>query len=360
MRRILDRYIFKEIAIAWLGVTIILLTILLTNQFARVLGDVAKGKLPKDAAFDIIGLSAIQYLTVLIPISLFLSIMMALGRLYRDSEMPAMMACRTGPSGIYRPLLWLLLPLTLVVAWLSIDIGPRVLTAVDRIGAEARREADLGSIEPGRFTVFGPGNAVVYGERVTPDGVMENVFLQRNLENGGVEVVVAERGEQVASDDPDVRMLVLYNGRRYEGVPGTTQFRVVEFAEHGIPYQLPSLTTPEPRPRARSTSRLWLSNDLEEIAELQWRFSVPLSTLLLGFLAVPLSKARPREGRYGRLAIGLLVFIIYLNMMSAAKAWIEQGTISPVLGIWWVHGCVLLLLLGILAVQNGWHKRAFS
>ena len=360
MRRILDRYIFKEIAIAWLGVTIVLLTILLTNQFARVLGDVAKGKLPKDAAFDIIGLSAVQYLTVLIPISLFLSIMMALGRLYRDSEMPAMMACRTGPAGIYRPLLWLLLPLTLVVAWLSIDIGPRVLTAVDRIGAEARREADLGSIEPGRFTVFGPGNAVVYGERVSPDGVMENVFLQRNLENGGVEVVVAERGEQVASDDPDVRLLVLYNGRRYEGVPGTTQFRVVEFAEHGIPYQLPSLTTPEPRPRARSTSRLWGSNDIEEIAELQWRFSVPLSTLLLGFLAVPLSKARPREGRYGRLAIGLLVFIIYLNMLSAAKAWIEQGTISPVLGIWWVHGCVLLLLLGILAVQNGWHKRAFS
>lgn len=360
MRRILDRYIFKEIATAWLGVTIILLTILLTNQFARVLGDVAKGKLPKDAAFDIIGLSAVQYLTVLIPISLFLSIMMALGRLYRDSEMPAMMACRTGPSGIYRPLLWLLLPLTLVVAWLSIDIGPRVLTAVDRIGAEARREADLGSIEPGRFTVFGPGDAVIYGERVTPDGVMENVFLQRTLENGGVEVVVAERGEQVASDDPDVRLLVLYNGRRYEGVPGTTQFRVVEFAEHGIPYQLPSLRTPEPRPRARSTSRLWASNDLEEIAELQWRFSVPLSTLLLGFLAVPLSKARPREGRYGRLAIGMLVFIIYLNMMSAAKAWIEQGTISPVLGIWWVHGCVLLLLLGILAVQNGWHKRAFS
>ena len=360
MRRILDRYIFKEIAIAWLGVTIILLTILLTNQFARVLGDVAKGKLPKDAAFDIIGLSAVQYLTVLIPISLFLSIMMALGRLYRDSEMPAMMACRTGPAGIYRPLLWLLLPLTLVVAWLSIDIGPRVLTAVDRIGAEARREADLGSIEPGRFTVFGPGNAVVYGERVSPDGVMENVFLQRNLENGGVEVVVAERGEQVASDDPDVRLLVLYNGRRYEGVPGTTQFRVVEFAEHGIPYQLPSLSTPEPRPRARPISRLWVSNDLEEIAELQWRFSVPLSTLLLGFLAVPLSKARPREGRYGRLAIGMLVFIIYLNMMSAAKAWIEQGTISPVLGIWWVHGCVLLLLLGILAVQNGWHKRAFS
>jgi lipopolysaccharide export system permease protein len=360
MRRILDRYIFKEIATAWLGVTIVLLMILLTNQFARILGDVAKGKLPRGAAFDVIGLSAVQYLTVLVPIGLFLSIMMALGRLYRDSEMPAMMACRTGPMGIYRPLLWLVIPLTLGVAWLAIDVGPKALIAVDRIGAEARREADLASIEPGRFTVFGPDQAVVYGERVTAERGMENVFLQRRVDDEVIEVVVAERGEQVASDDPNIRLLVLHNGRRYEGVPGTTRFRVVEFAEHGIPYRLPSLDTPDPKPRARPMSQLWGSDDLEEIAELQWRIGIPLATLLLGFLAVPLSKARPREGRYGRLAIGLLVFIIYLNMMSAAKAWIEQGTISPQLGIWWVHGAVFLLGLILIGFQNGWHKRVFA
>jgi len=359
MRRILDRYIFKEIATTWLAVTIVLLMILLTNQFARVLGDVAKGKLPKGAAIDVIGLSAVQYLTVLVPIGLFLAIMMALGRLYRDSELPAMMACRTGPMGIYRPLLWLLIPLTLCVGWLAIDVAPKALIAIDRIGAEARREADLASIEPGRFTVFGRENAVVYGERVTPDGFMEKVFLQRRLENDVVEVVVAARGEQVASEDPDVRFLVLHNGRRYEGVPGTAQFRVVEFVEHGIPYRLPSLKTPDPKPRARPMSQLLVSNKLDEIAELQWRIGIPLSTLLLGFLAVPLSRAQPREGRYGRLAIGLLVFIIYLNMMSAAKTWIEQGSISPALGIWWVHGSILLLTLLILGFQNGWHKRAF-
>ncbi len=359
MRRILDRYIFKEIATTWLGVTIVLLMILLTNQFARILGDVAKGKLPKDAAFDVIGLSAVQYLTVLVPIGLFLSVMIALGRLYRDSEMPAMMACRTGPMGIYRPLLWLVIPLTLGVAWLAIDVGPRALIAVDRIGAEARREADLASIEPGRFTVFGPNEAVVYGERITAERGMENVFLQRRIDDDVIEVVVAERGEQVASDDPNVRLLVLHNGRRYEGVPGTAQFRVVEFVEHGIPYLLPGLDTPDPKPRARPMSQLIGSADLEEIAELQWRIGIPLSTLLLGFLAVPLSKAQPREGRYGRLAIGLLVFIIYLNMMSAAKAWIEQGTISPELGIWWVHAAVLLLGLGLIGFQNGWHKRIF-
>ncbi|MFQ5609447.1 MAG: LPS export ABC transporter permease LptF [Woeseiaceae bacterium] len=359
MYRILDRYIFREVATTWLGVTVVLLMILLTNQFARILGDVAKGKLPKDAAFDVIGLSAVQYLTILVPIGLFLSIMMAMGRLYRDSEMPAMLACRTGPAGIYRPVFWLILPLTVGVALLSIEIGPSALTAVDRIGAEARREADLASIEPGRFTEVGPDSAVVYGERVTPDGVMENVFLQRQVEGGGVEVVIAERGEQVESEDPDIRLLVLYDGRRYEGIPGTSQFRVVEFSEHGIPYELPSLDPPDPAPRAMPVERLIGSADLDEVAELQWRLSVPLSTLLLGFLAVPLSRSRPREGRYGRLAVGLLVFIIYLNLLNAAKAWIEQGIVGPAVGLWWVHAVILSLTLGLLTLQNGWHKRVF-
>ena len=364
MLRILDRYIFREIAATWLAVTFVLLMILLTNQFARILGEVAKGKLPKGAVMDVIGLSAVQYLTVLVPIGLFLSIMLALGRLYRDSEMPAMMACRVGPSGVYRPLVWLTLPLVLGVAWLAIDLGPRALQTVERIGAEARREADLASIEPGRFTVFGPNNAVVYGERVTADGFMENVFLQRFVEDDNgeaniVEVVVAERGEQVESDDPDIRFLVLYNGRRYEGVPGTPQFRVVEFAEHGIPYRLPSLEPPEPEPREMPVSRLIRSADPLHRAELQWRIGVPLSTIILAIFAVPLSRSQPRSGRYGRLALGLLVFIIYFNLLSAAKAWVEKGEVDPAVGLWWVHGLFLLAALATLGVQDQVHRRIF-
>jgi len=267
------------------------------------------------------------------------------------------MACRVGPFGVYLPLLWLLIPLAPAVAWLAMAGAPQALAAVDRIGAEARREADLASIEPGRFTVFGPDQAVVYGESVTPEGDMEKVFMQRKADNGQVEVVIASRGEQIDSDDHESRLLVLHDGRRYEGVPGTSRFRVVEFAEHGIPYRLPSLAATDPKPRAMSFSSLLKSRDLEHIAETQWRISVPLSMIFLALLAVPLSKSRPRAGRYGRLAVALLVFIIYFNMLNAAKAWIEQASISPALGLWWVHACVVLLTLMLLAYQNNWHKR---
>lgn len=360
MFRILDRYIFREVAQTWLGVTAVLLFILLTNQFARVLGDVAKDKLPKDAVFQIIGLTATQYLTILVPIGLFLSIMLALGRLYADSEMPAMMACRVGPSGIYRPLLWLIVPLVAGVAWLAMDVGPKALTAIERVGVEARRQADLASIEAGKFTSAGADNAVVYAEEVSGNGEVRNVFLQRRTAAGEVEVVIAERGRQRDADDPDTRFFVLYDGRRYSGIPGTTEFTVVEFAEHGIPYRLPDVSDPELEPRAMATTDLLGSRDPQQLAELHWRLGVPLSTLVLAILAVPLSRSQPRKGRYARIAVGLLVFIIYFNLLSAGKAWVEQGAVPPAIGIWWVHGLMLIFALGLLAVQNRVHRRLFA
>ncbi|MFT5500868.1 MAG: lipopolysaccharide export system permease protein [Woeseiaceae bacterium] len=357
MFRILDRYIFREIAQSWLAVTMVLLFILLTNQFARVLGDVAKDKLPKDAIFQIIGLTALQYLTILVPIGLFLSIMLALGRLYRDSEMPAMMACRVGPADIYRPLSWLLIPLALAVGWLAMEVGPRAMIEIEKIGLEARRQADLASIEPGRFTTGGSEGAVVYAEKVNGPGSVEKVFLQRRRDGGGVEVVVAERGEQRDSDDPNTRFFVLYDGRRYEGIPGTSEFRVMEFAEHGIPYRLPNVEEPELEPRAMSTASLVAANSPKALAELHWRVGIPLATVVLAILAVPLSRSQPRQGRYGRLAVGLLVFIIYFNFLSAGKAWLEQGTVPPYAGLWYVHALMLTVGLVMLAVQNGVHRR---
>lgn len=359
MFRILDRYILREVAQTWGSVTAVLLFILLTNQFAQVLGDVAKDLLPKDAIFRVIALTGLQYLTIVVPIGLFLSIMLALGRLYRDSELPAMMACRLGPGGIYRPLLWLVVPLTLGVGWLATDIGPQAVTAIDRIGAVAQRQADLASIEPGKFTAGSEGT-VVYAERVIAPGSVEKVFLQRRMPSGGVEVVIADRGEQIQSDDADTRFFVLHDGRRYEGVPGTANFRVIEFAEHGIPYRLPSLSAPAERPRAMTTAALMKSGSIDKVAELQWRIGVPLSTLILAVFAVPLSRSQPRKGRYGRLAVGLMVFIIYFNLMSAAKAWVVQGAVPPSVGLWWVHGIMLSSALIMLAYQNGLHRRLFS
>ena len=134
----------------------------------------------------------------------------------------------------------------------------------------------------------------------------------------------------------------------------------MEFAEHGIPYRLPGVESPALQPRAMRTAGLIRSSDPELVAEFHWRIGVPMATLILALIAVPLSRSQPRQGRYGRLAIGLLVFIIYFNLLSAGKAWLEQGKVSGTVGLWWVHAVMLSIAIVLLALQNGVHRRLFG
>ncbi|MEM7279350.1 MAG: LPS export ABC transporter permease LptF [Pseudomonadota bacterium] len=357
MFKILNRYVFKEAFASWLSVTGILLFILLSNQFARVLGDAAKDKIPKDAVFEVIGLTALQYLTIIVPFGLFLAIMLAMARLYQDSEMPAMMACRVSPGSLYWPLGWLALPLALLVGYLSVVTGPEAIKNVERIGAEAKRKVDLAAIEPGRFIQSGPDGAVIYAERIEEDGSLKNVFVERRSADNRVELVVAQRGYQRISSDSNRRFIVLENGQRYEGSPGSTEFRIFDFEEHGIPYLLPMLDDIELEPEAMTLRELLDRPGPASWAEIQWRLSIPIAVLVLAFLAVPLARSQPRQGRYGKLAFGVLIYIIYFNLLGAAKVWVEQEKVSPWLGMWWVHVLLIVMALLLFAFQYGYFSR---
>ncbi|NNC55030.1 MAG: LptF/LptG family permease, partial [Pseudomonadales bacterium] len=124
MFAILDRYLLREILYTLLAVTGVLLFILLSNQFARVLGEAAAGRLPRDAVLQLMGLTSLQYLTILVPLSLFLAAMLAFGRLYKDSEMSAVMACGVGPARLYRPLMLVAILTVALLSWLSLDLAP--------------------------------------------------------------------------------------------------------------------------------------------------------------------------------------------------------------------------------------------
>jgi lipopolysaccharide export system permease protein len=356
MSSILSRYILRETAQTWIVVTLVLLLILLTNTFAQVLGDAASGRLPRDAVFYVMALTSIQYLTILIPVGLFLSVMLALGRLYSDSEMAALMACGIGPAALYRPLSLLAFALALLVGWLALDVAPRALYEIQVVAEDTKKRLDLRVLEAGRFISLGEANAVMYAETISADGVLGNVFVQRAVDSE-VEVVVAKRAWQSESGDENVKILTFADGRRYKGEPGKPVFEIISFKEHGIPYALPAAEPVKLKPESRPLRDLIGSGDPELTAELQWRLSVPLSTLVLMVIAVPLSRSQPRQGRYGGLAIGVLVFIIYVDLLAAGKVWVEREQVPPLIGIWWVH--LLFLAVGgiLLARQFGYFNR---
>lgn len=359
MGPILNRYVFRETALTWLAVTGVLLLILLTDQFARVLDDAAGAELPRDAIFAVMALSSIQYLTILIPVGIFLAVILALARMYRDSEMAAMMACGIGNAALYRPVMLLAVVLAGVVGWLAAEAGPAAQRQVQGIFDEARKTADLAMLEPGRFISFGRQRATVYAERVSEDGELENVFLQ--LRRGDeLTVVVAERAGQRNDPDTGRKVLTFVNGERYEGVPGSREFRVMRFAEHGIPFQVSTSEPGELGPEAQPVADLLDSPGPLAVAELQWRASVPLTLLVLTVIAVPLARSRPRQGRYGNLAIAVLIYITYANLLGASRVWLEKGNISPWLGLWWVHAAFLLFALLLLERQNRLLERVFA
>jgi lipopolysaccharide export system permease protein len=344
--RTLDRYIFREVAVVWVAVTGVLLVILLSNQLTRVLSQAAADQLPQGLVLALLGFSSIQNLTVIVPIGLFLAIMIGLGRLYHENEMAAIQAGGVGPAGIYRPVSVLTLGVAALLAWLSFFAVPTAAGQAQEIRSEALRQTRFGSIEPGRFRSFSGGQIVFYAESNDAQGVLYNVFVQRRVEDR-VEIVTAARAIQQGSGDVD-QTFVLYDGERYEGVPGNAQFRMLKFAEHGIPIRMGEVARKAPKHEMKSTSALWGSSEPEDLAELQWRFSTPIMAVMLMLIAVPLAKLRPRQSRYGKMGIAILSYFIYSNVLLAARVWVEKEIVPPYIGLWWVHALAGLAALYLL------------
>lgn len=352
MFSIIGRYLLRETLVNWLGVTGVLLLILLSSRFARFLGEAAAGKLPGEAVFSLLGLAMINYLTVLIPVGLLFAIMLALGRLYRDSEMTALMACGGGPARLYRALAWLSGAIMVLLAVLSLQVSPWAARQSAEVRQAAEHEASRNFFEAGRFKGTQDGRRVFYAEAVHSDGRLEDVFMHAYADSGTV-VVRAARGAQREADDGR-RELLLRNGYRYQGVPGEAAYDVVRFAEHGISMEPEAAGSVRLKRELLPTERLLASRDPRDRAELQWRLSVPLMAAVLTLLAVPLARTRPREGRYGRLLAAILVYVLYSNLLGVAKVWVERARVPTELGLWWVHALFILAALVLLARQNNW------
>ncbi|HMI74057.1 MAG TPA: LPS export ABC transporter permease LptF [Steroidobacteraceae bacterium] len=342
MKWTVQRYVLREVVQTWLAVTGVLVAILVSNQLSRVLGQAADNQYGRGVVFDLIALGTVMYLSVIVPVGLLLAMVLTLGRMYHDSEMAALQACGFGPSRLLAPLFCFAAVIAVGLGWLAFEQVPRADSQVQLLRQSALKEAEFGQLDAGRFRAFSGGDAVFYAERVDQEGVLHNVFVQR--ENAGrIEVALAETATYSKASSDSMHLVTLFNGRRYEGVPGKDDFRVIEFREHGIPIATPQDIRSSSDPDTKPTRLLWGSSDPSDIAQLQFRASTPLMALVLTLVAVPLSKLRPRQGRYTQVGFALVVYYIYSNLLSASKIWVEKGDLPPAIGVWWVHAAALAL-----------------
>jgi lipopolysaccharide export system permease protein len=345
LRNLLGRYILREVVLAWLLVTGVLLVILLAYEVVGVLERAAANQFPSGVVLELIWLGALQYLSILLPVGLLLGVVLAFGRLYADSEMAAALACGAGPANVYLPVVLLALVVAAALAWLTLVMAPQATEHALSLRQAAVRAGQFAPIAAGKFRSFGGGSVVVYAQDVNPDGALHNVFIERS-QGPVVQVALAARARHSVTADGMTHILTLYDGERFEGVPGSAEFRIVRFAEHVVPVQVPVVSDVVRDLEARPSALLAQSAAPEQRAELHWRIATPLMCLVLALIAVPLARLRPRQGRYARVWVALLIFLLYSQLISVGKVMIAHGKAPQVLG--WTHAVVVALALLII------------
>ncbi len=342
---IVARYLTKEILTTWLAVTTVLFLIFFSNRVMRYLADAASGAISNEVVFQLVAIKSITALPVLLPLALYLAVLVAMGRLYKDSEMTALAACGVGISTVLKNVVYIALPVSLLLLGLALYGVPSAQKWAAQIKAEAQASADFSTIVPGRFKTARNEGLVLYTEDVQEQGQrLEGVFA-RHIEGELVSVLSSASAFHFHDQANDVMFIVFKDGYRYEGEPGGADFKIIEFDEYGVRLEQSTAQAGSLPISAWSTQALLDSTGLKQAAELQWRIAMPLSTVLLAVLSVLLSRADPRQGRFAKLFIAILVYVLYNNLIGIAKNWVEQGQVPVMVGIWWVHVLLICLIL---------------
>ena len=330
---------------------LILVGIVIAQRAGYFVQLAAKGVLPNDAISTLLGFNMVKFLPMILSLSIFLAVLLTLSRWHRDSEMVIWFGAGLSIMQWIRPILTFALPVITVITLLSILVMPWAVQKGEAYRVQLKSRDELSSISPGVFKESSGGSRVFFIEGFDELGnVVKNIFVQ-TTQHQKTGVVVAAQGSRKKEKNGD-NFLVMEKGRRYESKPNSAEVSTTEFERYAVRVQTKE-AAPEPYTRQAVPSLQLLQNrDVGNNAELQWRMAIPISALVLVLLAIPLSFVDPRAGRSLNLVFALLIYIIYNNMLSIFQAWVTQGKLSALIGLWPVHVFFLVLVFYLFYRRN--------
>lgn len=337
----LDRYLTREFAQSVFAALVVLGLISLGGVFADLLSEIARGKVPAGLLLSQLGLRLINFLPILLPLSLMLGLLLALGRLYRDSEMPVLSSIGVGPRRLLRPVLMTALPIVFIVGLCALWLGPAANKLGNAMIWEANRNLLLTGLEPGRFIALPDNRGIVYVGGMSPDGTHFSRMFVHNTDGDRVDVSTSKTGTLYVDRD-GARYLRLQDGFRVEGPAVGRDYRLMRYVRNEL--RLPDIEAKraDNDPEMLSTWALITDPRPEASAQLHWRIAPPLLTLAFALIAVPLARSPPRQARHGRVLLAFLGYLVGMNLTILGTQWIAKGDMPSFLGLWW-------LLLPLLA-----------
>ena len=342
--RIFKKSLLHELISTAGALFLILIGIVVAQRAGYLTRLASKGILPNDAITTLLGFNMVKFLPMILSLTIFLSVLLTLTRWHRDSEMAVWFSSGLSISKWIRPILSFAIPVVIVVSLLSFLVMPWATQKVEDYRVQLKSRDELASITPGVFKESNGGDRIYFVESFDELGkVVKNIFVQstQHQKNG---VIVASEGSRDKAKNGD-NFIVLHNGRRYEGKPDSAEVSSTEFERYTIRIETKEVAREPNSNNATSTQALLNSASPAAAAELQWRLAIPISALILVLLAVPLSFVDRRTGRSLNLMFALLIYIIYNNILSIFQAWITQGRLSTMIGLWPVHMLFILLAL---------------
>lgn len=328
-------------------VFMVLVTLVLTNLMIRVLGNAASGTAnPKDAIV-LIGLGMINYLPILLTASIFVAVLMVLTRWYKDSEMVIWQTAGLSLFTILKPLISYTIPLSIVIGALSIFLSPWANEQSATIKQRFQQRDDISMLAPGQFRESSGNNRVFFIESMNPqDDTFKNIFVTDFGKDRQL-VAVSKQG-YIENKPSGEKHLILEAGRRYEGTPGNTDFRITEFNRYTVKLDSKVVDPIINSPKLLPVWELLKDPNRIHLGELLWRFGLPLMALVFVIIAIPLSYIDPRRGRYTALIMAVLIYFTYSNLLKLMQAWVGSGKIDFMIGSWLLHVIGALIGLGFI------------
>ena len=349
---IFHRSLVREFGALAAAVGLVLLAIILTTLLIRLLGKAADGAAVAEGVLALLGFSALNYLPVILSLTAFVAVLLTLGRSYADSEMVVWFSSGLSLTAWLKPVLYFSLPLALLVAGLSFGLAPWAQRQAAEYQHQLESRDEVAGVAPGVFRESRRADRVFFVENLSPEqNVISNVFVQ-SMQSGKLGVMVAQRGRQHVDATGD-KFLVLENGRRYEGTPGSADYRIIDFLTYTMRIEQQEATRTMLPVKSMPTRMLWQNPTPANLAELHWRIGLPISMVLLTLLAIPLSFVNPRSGRSLNLLAAILIYMIYSNLLSIFQAWVAQEKISSLVGLWPVHGVMALVVFALFYRRIG-------
>ncbi|AHG20982.1 lipopolysaccharide ABC transporter permease [Chania multitudinisentens RB-25] len=345
---IIIRYLVRETLKSQIAILFILLLIFFCQNLIRVLGDTVDGNIPTNLVFSLLALGVPKMAQLILPLSLFLGILMTLGRLYTESEITVMHACGLGKRTLIIAAL-VLAALTSSVAAINVFwLGPWASSYQDGVIAEAKANPSIAGLAEGQFQPSQDGNAVLFVGNVKGN-TFNNVFLAQLRPSGNQRpsVVVAERGV-ISQNQDGSQVVTLDKGTRFEGTALLRDFRITDFNDYKavIGYR-PVVLDNRTQTEQMSMRMLWASDNPEASAEFHWRLTLVFSVVLMALLVVPLSVVNPRQGRVLSMLPALLLYLIFFLVQTSLRSNGGKGKLDPMLWIWLVNAAYFAIALGL-------------